>query len=479
MMPGAVAMFSYNGTSPQTITQTVNAWQSIATHTGSRVPLLVAVDQEGGPVTRLTDGFTSLPYGAALGAMPTEDAQLVGEMAGEELSAVGITMNLAPVADVRTTPGNQLMEPRMFSSNAATVGSAVSAYIKGLRNSGVIGVLKHFPGHGAAADSHSVLPTVSYDRQHVESVELVPFRTGIENGAEVVMVGHLIYPALDPTPDLPASLSPTIIEQVLRKQLGFNGVAMTDAMDMGAIVDHFTRPVAAVMAIRAGIDLIAAGPHTPIKDQQAMKQAILDAVKNGQLSESRIEEAVRRILMLKAKHNLLAWAPLDPATASERLNLEKHSWLVNEIYMDTVSIAQDESKLLPLIPGGQKVALVYPGAFPSIKRECLSIDKSATGLAYNLNATLTDQAAAHTISLGADLVIIFTYDIEDYPTQAFLVNNVSPEKTIVVALQSPYDLETGIKPAAYVTAFNPYLPAFRAACAILYGKRPAIGKWRP
>src|SRR5439155_21744904 len=121
----------------------------------------------------------------------------------------------------------------------------------------------------------------------VDAGELAPFRMAIQHGAEVVMVGHLVYPALDPTPGLPASLSPVIINDVLRKQLGFNGMVMTDAMDMGAIADHFTRPVAAVMAIRAGIDMIASGPHMPMSDQLDMKQGILDAVKRGELSEAR------------------------------------------------------------------------------------------------------------------------------------------------------------------------------------------------
>src|SRR5258708_349887 len=282
MMPGAVALFSYNGSSPQVFTQTINAWQMVASQIGAKVPLLVAVDQEGGPVTRLTDGFTPMPWGAALGAMPADDARTVGKLSGQELSAVGVNINLAPVVDVRTE-ANAFMEPRMFGNDAATVGSAATAYVQGLADSGVIAVLKHFPGHGAAGDSHTELPVVSYDIDHINSVELLPFEAGIEAGAEVVMVGHLVYPALDPTPGLPASLSPIIIGEVLRKQLHFDGVVMSDAMDMAAIVDHYSRPVAAVMAIRAGIDIIAAGPHTPISDQLAIRPAVADARKRGRL----------------------------------------------------------------------------------------------------------------------------------------------------------------------------------------------------
>src|SRR5579859_4512765 len=142
MTPGAVAMFSYNGTSPQVINQTINRWQTVAIQSGAGVPLLVAIDQEGGTVNRLTDGFTALPWGPALGAMPPSDAQAVGKMAGEELSAVGFSMNLAPVVDVRTRPDNAFMEKRMFGSDPQVVGAAGAAYIRGLHQSGVIGVLK-------------------------------------------------------------------------------------------------------------------------------------------------------------------------------------------------------------------------------------------------------------------------------------------------------------------------------------------------
>ncbi|MEP7285961.1 MAG: glycoside hydrolase family 3 protein [Chloroflexota bacterium] len=479
MQPGAVAMFSYNGTSPQAINQTINAWQKVSTQTGAQIPLLVAIDQEGGTVIRLTDGFTQLPWGGALAAMPSDDAQTVGKIAGQELSAVGINMNLAPVVDVRTLPDNFFMERRMMGSDPAAIGAAASAYIKGMRENGVIGVLKHFPGHGAAGDSHTMLPVVNYDLDHVNTVELTPFRVGIENGAEAIMVGHLVYPALDPTPGLPASLSPKIVGDVLRKQLGFQGVAITDAMDMAAIVDHFTRPVAAVMAIRAGIDMIATGPHTPIAEQQAMKQAILDAVQRGDLPEARINEAVQRILMLKAKHGLLAWAALNPVDAVQRVDIIAHQPMIEQIYLDTISIVHDPLHYLPLTPGARKVAVIYPGIFPSLLRSCSDIDTPAAVLSYTLAPTLTEQAAARSVSQKADVTLIFTYDIDDYPAQAYMVNNVPANKTIVIALQSPYDLQHGIQPSTYVAAFNAYPSAFKAVCAVLYGNHPAVGKWQP
>jgi beta-N-acetylhexosaminidase len=478
MNPGAVALFSYNGTNPRAVTQTVNAWQSqMAAING--IPLLVAVDQEGGTVRRLTTGFSDLPWGSALGAMPVEDARRVGRIMGEELSAVGISMNLAPVVDVRSEPDNQFIEPRTLGSNPTVIGQAASAFIDGMREANVSGVLKHFPGHGAAGDSHTFLPVVNHNQNEVDSIDLAPFRIAIQNGAEAVMVGHLVYPALDSTPGIPASLSPIIIDKILRKQLGFDGVIISDAMDMAAIVDNFTRPVAAVMAIQAGVDMIASGPHTSLSDQLAMKNAILDAVATGGITEARINESVRRILEMKARYNLLTWTPLDASTANQRIDLEAHKAEIEEIYRNTVTIADNANQLLPIEPGSRKVALIYPGSWSSIKRDCAAFDLPVRSLAYTLYPSLSELSAARTIGNDADLVVVFTYNIVQYPAQADLVNSIPPEKTIVVALQNPYDIEHGIDPAAYMMTFNAYPPAFKAACAILYGKQTVVGKWQP
>ena len=478
MMPGGVAMFTYNGSTPQEMTQTVNAWQSAVTKIGAQVPLLVAIDQEGGTVARLTDGFTPLPWAGALGAMPPDDARKVGQITAEELSAVGINIDLAPVVDVRTEPDNLFIERRTLGTNPEMVGMAAAAFVQGMQDQHVIGTLKHFPGHGPAGDSHTSLPVVTYDRARVESEELVPFLMGIKGGAEVVMVGHLVYPALDPTPGLPASLSSVIIQDVLRKQLGFDGVVMSDAVDMGAITEHFDRPTSAVMAIKAGIDMIATGPNMPMTEQQVMKYAIIDAVKRGDISEARIAESVRRILALKAKYNLLTWSPLDPAKASQRVNSAAHQPIVDQIYLNTIAIAQDVYKRLPLTPGAQKVAVIFPGAYPSVQRECAAIDKPIRSFAYSLSPTAEEQASARTTARDADVVIIFTYNIGEYPAQAKLVNVVPPEKAVVVSLQNPFDIERGIQPGAYVAAFNSYPSALKAACAVLYGKHPAVGRWQ-
>jgi beta-N-acetylhexosaminidase len=249
-------------------------------------------------------------------------------------------------------------------------------------------------------------------------------------------------------------------------------------MDMGAIVDNFTEPRSAVMAIQAGADLIAAGPSLSMNDQLAMKQAIINAVGSGAISAAQIEASARRVLRLKAKYGLLDWSPLDPAAAAQRVNMAAHQTMLESIYLDTVAISYDFVGFLPLKPGEKKVAVVFPGVYPGVERACSAISPGNMALAYSLNPTDAEMISVRQMAREADVVVLFTYNIDEYPRQAQLVNNVPSEKSVVIALQSPYDFEWGIQPGAYIVAFNPYPPAFRAACAVLYGQHKAVGSFQ-
>jgi beta-N-acetylhexosaminidase len=472
MKPGGFALFATNGTTPRDVTFTVNAIQTVATENGT--PLLMAIDHEGGTVTRVEDGFTKLPWGGAIGAMPNDDARRVGQIAAAELSAVGVNMNLAPVADLRSNPSQRFMEKRVFGFDAALVGQAVTAYVQGLQEGGVIATLKHFPGHGAAGDSHTFLPTVEYSVEDMMNTEIEPFRAAIVGGADVVMVGHLMVPSLDPS--FPAPFSEKIIQGVLRDELGFEGVIMTDSMDMGAVVDNYTRPDAAVIAIKTGIDLIASGPYTPMGEALAMKAEILSAVETGEIPESRIEDAVRRILRLKAKYGLLDWQPLDPETAAERVNADAHAEMVGAIYLNTVAFSRNDANLLPITPGAKNIALVYPGIYPAIGRECGAIDPSIRLFAYSTNPTGGEIVTVRNFGREVDVVVMFTYNVLENRAQADMVQQVPPEKAVVVSMQNPYDYELfNPPPGGYVAAFNTYPSVFRAACMVLLNQHPAKG----
>ncbi|HRE49140.1 MAG TPA: glycoside hydrolase family 3 N-terminal domain-containing protein [Aggregatilineales bacterium] len=475
LTPGAIVMFSANGRSPELVTNVINAWQSVALKSGGRVPYLIASDHEGGAVMRLREGFTALPYGAALGAMPPEMAAVVGGMAAAELRAVGVTLNLAPVADVRAAAERPyFVEPRTFGYEPERVGGAVAGYVRGLQTGGVIGTLKHFPGHGAAGDSHSFLPVLNHSRSDLETIDLVPFKAGIAAGAEVIMVGHLSVPSLDPTPGLPATLSKPITTDLLRGELGFQGVILTDAMDMGAVVDNFTATRAGVLALQAGATMLAIGPKLDMSAQLAMKQAILDAIARGALSDAQVTDSARRILLLKGRYGLLDWTPLDPETASVRVNSADHSARLEALYEQTVAFAYDDFGVLPLTPE-KRVAWLYPVPYGDVRTACLAYGSPVANVAYALDPSEGQISAAAQIAAQADLTIVFTADMERHPRQADLVNALPPEKTIVIALANPYDFERGIAPGAYGAVFNPTPPAYRAICGALYGRWKAGG----
>ncbi|MHB8628250.1 MAG: glycoside hydrolase family 3 protein [Aggregatilineales bacterium] len=474
VMPGGVALFGTNGTTPDQVTATVNAWQKLATQIGANVPLLVATDQEGGPVTRLSDGFSPFPAGPALAAMPPADVRTVGQVVGAELSAVGINTDLAPVTDVQTIISNPVMDGRSFGSDPNRVGNAAAAFNTGLNDSGVIGVLKHFPGHGDASDSHLGLPIVNDPLSRVESVELQSFRLAIQAGAEVVMVGHLIYPALDSVPNRPASLSPRVIQDILRGELGFKGVVITDALDMGAVVDNYTPNSAAVLAIAAGVDVITTGPHLPLESEQAMYQAVLDAVHSGGLSEARINEAAGRVLALKARHGLLTWMPLDVATAGQRVGVDAHRQLLEPAFADAITIARNKNGLLPVRPSGNTVIL-YPAIFPTTQRLCAAHDPHVQSFSYTQSPTAGEISNAAGLAQAADTVIVFTYNALNEPAQQTLVKAMPPDRTVAVAMQNPYDFTTFPNVAGYVLSYMITPDAFSAVCDVLYGVRPAVG----
>ena len=268
------------------------------------IGMFISADQEGGSVQRLPPpSFVALPSARQMAATgdPAGVTSLATETAREMLRA-GVNMDLAPVLDVNDNPANPVIGYRAFGVEPQPVITYGLAFRDGLRAGGVASVVKHFPGHGnTSQDSHLTLPYVTKTDAQLESVELAPFRAAIANGADAVMIDHVVYTAWDP--DRPASLSPIIVQGILRNTLGFQGVVMTDDLSMGAIVQHHSPGEAAVMAVQAGVDvLLSAGSPA---SQAAAVDAVVAAVRDGRISEARIDESVLRILTLKRQYGLL------------------------------------------------------------------------------------------------------------------------------------------------------------------------------
>ncbi len=291
---------------------------------GNPVPLFISVDQEGGKVSRLPKDFVAIPDNAKVGR--TGDAALAKEMGAllaQELRIMGFNVDFAPVLDINSNPNNPVIGTRSFGNNAELVTSMGIAEMKGLREGGVIPVVKHFPGHGdTSVDSHLDLPVVRKTTKQLEAFEWIPFKAAVEEKAEAVMVAHILFPEIDP--EAPASFSKVIIGEQLRGTLGYDGVVITDDMTMGAIADHYGIADAAVLSVEAGSDilLVAHGYDTAKK----VYDKLLASVKSGRIEESRIDESIRRILKLKQKYQL-SDDPVPIPTADDLPNDAIRAWL--------------------------------------------------------------------------------------------------------------------------------------------------------
>jgi len=297
---GGIILYANNISDLQGMVKLNNHLKETNVH--NPAPLFISVDQEGGKVSRMPKEFVSIPSNRTVGNTNKANlAQTMGELLGRELTTTGFNVDFAPVMDINSNPQNPVIGDRSFGSSADRVTKMGLAEIKGLRNSGVIPVVKHFPGHGdTSVDSHMELPVVNKTSQQLAKLEWIPFKAAIKDEVEAVMVAHILFPKIDPK--RPASLSKVIIGDQLRGEMGYTGVVITDDLTMGAIVKHYSLETAAIDTIKAGSDvlLIAHGYDNEKKVFNKIKQS----VKNGTISEERIDESVRRILTLKSKYHL-------------------------------------------------------------------------------------------------------------------------------------------------------------------------------
>ena len=266
------------------------------------LPIFIGVDQEGGRVAKLPGNLTPIPTNMQIGKKgSSEFSYAIGELLGSEVKSFGFNMNFAPVLDVNSNPMNPVIGDRSFGATASIVSQLGIETMKGIQSKDVIAVVKHFPGHGdTATDSHLELPKVDKTIEELEEIELVPFRQAIQEGADVVMIAHILLPQLDP--ENPSSMSPVIISDLLRSKLNYEGVVITDDMTMQAITDHYDIGSASVQSVKAGSDIIMVA-HDYNKVTAAF-DAIQSAVVNGEIPEERINDSVLRIIQLKEKYQL-------------------------------------------------------------------------------------------------------------------------------------------------------------------------------
>lgn len=316
----------------------------------SKLPLLIAADFERGMTMRL-NGATEFPHAMAFGATGKLDyAESFGRITAREARAVGVHWNFFPDADVNSNPANPIINTRSFGEDPQQVSDLVTAYVRGARANGMMTTVKHFPGHGdTATDSHLSLAQVTGDRNRLEAVELPPFRKAMEAGVDSVMVAHVTVPALESDPNRVATTSPTIVTGLLKNQLGFKGLVVTDALDMAALTRLYADNIgrAAVDAFKAGNDLLLIPP-----DLDAAYNAMLDAARKGEIPEAQIDSSVVKILKAKASLGLQKARLVDIDKLSTLIGQPENLALGQQISDDAVTLVRDNGRVLPLKRAG-------------------------------------------------------------------------------------------------------------------------------
>ncbi len=328
----------------------------------SKLPLLFAADFERGVPMRLM-GATVFPHAMAFGAdAKLEDAETFGRITAEESRAIGIHWNFFPDADVNSNPANPIINTRSFGEDPKQVGDLVASYIKGAHEGGMLVTAKHFPGHGdTATDSHLGVASVTVDRAHLDSIELPPFRAAIAAGTDSVMVAHVTVPALDSDPNHVATISPAVVSGLLEKQLGFNGIVVSDALDMAGLTRLFANNIgrAAVEAFKAGNDLLLIPADLP-----ASYEAMLQAVKSGEISRERLDRSVLKILKTKASLGLQEARMVDLSSLPEAVGKPTNIAFGQQVAESAVTLVRDNRKVLPLKSKG-----TIKGALPYMTKE--------------------------------------------------------------------------------------------------------------
>jgi beta-N-acetylhexosaminidase len=352
---GGVILMGRNVREPRQVAGLTTALQA-----GASTPLFVGIDQEGGEVVRLPLPGLTFPGNMALGAL--DDPVAANEVAmalAEQLGAMGINVNFAPVLDVNNNPANPVIGVRSFGEDPGLVTRLGIATLRGFEQAGIIACAKHFPGHGdTTVDSHLDLPVQPAPRSRLQAVELAPFRAAVAVGAPALMTAHIRFTALDA--QWPATLSRAVLTDLLRREMGYTGVIVTDCLEMHGIAHHFGIEEASLAAVMAGADCLLAC-HT-LETQRRIHRALLEAASKGHLPSSRIEASVERILRLKEQYALPDRRKADPEEAARIVGAPRYCELEREIAGRAVTVVRDERGWLPLpvgpiiVTGAQRVA---------------------------------------------------------------------------------------------------------------------------
>ncbi|MEK4275177.1 beta-N-acetylhexosaminidase [Paenibacillus sp. FSL R7-0026] len=499
---GGVIYFRRNVESIDQLTRLSAELQDMAAEAGA-LPLMISVDQEGGMVARIDkEGMTQVPGNMALGATGNPEYTLeCAQILGRELKNIGIDMNLAPVVDVNNNPLNPVIGVRSYGEHAESVAAHGVAAITGYQSQGIAATAKHFPGHGdTAVDSHLGIVTVPHDRNRLEQMELLPFRRAIEAGVDAIMTAHVMFPSIEPEP-IPATLSHKVLTGLLREEMGFEGIIITDCLEMHAISKPYGVAEAAIRAVEAGADLILVS-HT-LQDQVAALEAIVEAVRTGRVSEEVIHQALERIMTWKRKRcgqqndhlvslkasETFEGADVEPVKNNESIEStepsdpsELNESTLFKIASSSITIVHNDG-LLPLDPE-KDVYVIWPEVVqrtevdePWSHTESLGMALSQLRGTVREHKITTQPTYDEADRILADVseseqVIVCTYTSAGHlpKGQQYLVEKLSKNHSlIVIALRNPYDLLEISRPGSYVCTYENTPAVVRVLSHVLTG----------
>ncbi len=447
-------------------------------------PLLIAADQEGGQLVALGDQTTHFPGNMALGA--TRDphlAYLVGQAQGKEMAALGVNVNYAPVCDVNTNPGNPNVGARAFGDDPGLVADLVRALINGLQSAGVAATAKHFPGNGdSASDPHYDLPLLAHDAQRLETVELLPFQAAVQAGTKLMMTAHVGLPALTGRTDLPATLSRDIMVGLLRERVGFEGLLITDALDMMAITQGAGQIVDIIAAIRAGVDLLLLSGDPQI--QESIFAGLMIACSRGLVHDGALLASNARLFSLRRWLSAQSQPELDVLACAE------HRLLAETVARRSLTLVRDRAGLLPLGLGTDtRIAAIMPRPAdltpadtssylqPGLASALRLYHPNVDEIIINQGPSPADIASIRDRMYQYDLIVIGTTSAHLQLEQAILVEQLLSMDVpmITVALRTPYDLPVYPASQTHICTYSIQPVSMNALAAGLFGAIPFSG----
>jgi len=488
---GGVIYYSISGNveHPAQVAALSRDIQREAAKTPCGVGLFVSVDQEGGPVARLRRGVTLFPSNMAVGATgEPRFAEKTARIMARELSALGINVNFAPVADVNVNPKNPIIGIRSFGQEPGKVAAFTVAAVRGYEKGRMLCTPKHFPGHGdTAVDSHLGLPVVTHDAAAFFRTDLPPFQAAIAAGARAVMTAHVELPAVDPSMT-PSTLSHTVLVGLLREKLGFHGLIFTDSLGMGAMAQTVGTVEAAARALAAGADVLLFGAdkgHSPDQQRQAFDR-IVAAVRSGEIPMARLDEAVSRILSEKKRLGILAAGAIptpetDPDKLAAKLATPAHLTEADKIARRSLTLLRDDKRLLPLKKSGP-ILIVRPRrggpAVDGPAEAALAAWPKARFAPVSFDPSAAETADVLALARDARAVVLLVSGAATKPGQVTLARELSaahPGRVVLVASGAPYDAAL-FPDAPCVVATYGDVPASLAALGLaLFGDIPFRG----